>query len=441
MLVTLAVFFALAAGSAQPAADSSPAHDVERELLERDSGGLWPGFEPRSVPLAVYDGRYTLLFRHPGPPPEFSRASSEPSGFWWREGRHPGVTANSSIDLGGVLTATLLLEGAAASREPVQLASVAVHESFHVFQRNRHPGWQANEMSVFEYPFEDAEQLQVRVLETLALRRALEADPGDGQNNWAGCALRLRKKRFELLPEGTVAYERLSELNEGLANYVQHLFLEAPPPSLSEAFAADAVRDRAYQAGRALAILLDEVEPRWKGMLTELDDPSLDRLLAVSLRGKELGTCKLDVPDIERAEQTARRRVAELRQRRARLLKEFRGRPGWRILVTSGQPLWPEAFDPQNITQVEGGLLHTRMLRLGNAEGRIEVLNRQALTRGLGAHPLFQGVGELELNGFESEPQVVADGETVLISAAGVRGEFRGVEVSKEDGVIRVRLP
>jgi len=32
---------------------------------------FWPGFDPLAVPLALYDGQATWLFRHPHPPPEF----------------------------------------------------------------------------------------------------------------------------------------------------------------------------------------------------------------------------------------------------------------------------------------------------------------------------------------------------------------------------------
>lgn len=70
--------FMLAAGC-EPADNHSEsdapvatAISVNREV-ERISGEitLWPGFDPRSFPLAVFDGERTYLFRHPAPPPEF----------------------------------------------------------------------------------------------------------------------------------------------------------------------------------------------------------------------------------------------------------------------------------------------------------------------------------------------------------------------------------
>ncbi|MEZ0472304.1 hypothetical protein [Luteimonas salinilitoris] len=65
-----------------PADGSGPAQerplaaaDLEREVArlaaEHAGEGLWPGFDPLAVPLAVYDGKRTFLFRHPSPPEGF----------------------------------------------------------------------------------------------------------------------------------------------------------------------------------------------------------------------------------------------------------------------------------------------------------------------------------------------------------------------------------
>ena len=45
---------------------------IEREI-ERIAGmkPLWPGFDPLKIPLAIYSGEATYLFRHPAPPEGF----------------------------------------------------------------------------------------------------------------------------------------------------------------------------------------------------------------------------------------------------------------------------------------------------------------------------------------------------------------------------------
>ncbi|MCG8606567.1 hypothetical protein MJD09_16490, partial [bacterium] len=78
------------------------------EELERLASNrlLWPNYDPLSIPLAIFDGSNTYLFRHPNPPEGFQKADRA-SVF---SGRHPAVTANTSAEIGGVLSATLLLD-------------------------------------------------------------------------------------------------------------------------------------------------------------------------------------------------------------------------------------------------------------------------------------------------------------------------------------------
>lgn len=66
-------------------------------------------------------------------------------------GRHPAITANSSADIGGRSTATLMVDARSASGDVAGLAAVALHEAFHVFQREHHKGWVGNEGDMFTY--------------------------------------------------------------------------------------------------------------------------------------------------------------------------------------------------------------------------------------------------------------------------------------------------
>jgi len=54
--------------------------ELQRQAAER---ALWPGFDPLAIPLAVFTGQQTVLFRHPQPPPEFvplTRAAGDTAG-------------------------------------------------------------------------------------------------------------------------------------------------------------------------------------------------------------------------------------------------------------------------------------------------------------------------------------------------------------------------
>jgi len=71
-----------------------------------------------------------------------------------------------------VPTATADISGKASSVD--ELASLLVHETFHVLQGRHYPDWGGNEMDLFTYPVDNAELLAERRLESIALVRALE---------------------------------------------------------------------------------------------------------------------------------------------------------------------------------------------------------------------------------------------------------------------------
>ncbi len=102
---------------------------------------IWPGFDARRVPLAIYDGINTYLFRHPTPPDGFVMLDS--GGVFVYAGRHETMRANTHTMLGDVSTATVLSQRG-SEREARAHGGVAIHEAFHVFQRQRYPDWSAN---------------------------------------------------------------------------------------------------------------------------------------------------------------------------------------------------------------------------------------------------------------------------------------------------------
>ena len=162
VMLTAALFAAAAPRAAAQDAELAlaVAREVERIAADRT---LWPGFEPLSVPLAVYTGKDSYLIRHPSPPEGFTPLAGAGSEITVYEGRHPAMVANTSMEIGGVMTATLLLGPGAAERFALrELAAVAIHEAFHVFQRERHPGWVGNEADMLLYPVDDAGLLTLR---------------------------------------------------------------------------------------------------------------------------------------------------------------------------------------------------------------------------------------------------------------------------------------
>ena len=434
-------------GSFAVAFGGSSAIAVEREVerIAAASVGektLWPGFDPLKFPLAVFDGERTFLFRHPTPPEGFTRVPGAAPGTYSSPGRNEAVTANTNSEIGGVGTATLLLEGPQPVAAATRLAAVAIHEAFHVFQRAHHPGWSANEADLFIYPVERVDLFVFRRLETEALRRALVAKDDTGAACWARRALAVRGKRYLRMDAAFRAWERGTELNEGLATYVEaraagRYGVEFP----SGGFAPAEVRRRAYSTGLALAFLLDRFAPGWQVSFEADDKRTLDGALQLAFGPGE--GCEFGEDEVTEAADQARMDIAALEVERTRRLAAFEGKPGWRVVVEvdGDRLLWPQGLDPMNVERVSARqVLHTRFLRLGSVTGRVEVMDTEALTEGTGSHPLFEGVRRVVVTGL-AEPKVTDDEDGIVrIRAPGLTVGFKGAKVTRSGETIVVHV-
>ena len=407
------------AKDAAPAAAANPVSVILDELQGIADTGWWPGFDVLRTPLAIYDGERTYLAAHPSPPEGFVQ-----DGRWHVfEGRHPALVANNAADIGGTLTAGVLLPPG-DDRDARAIAQLLVHEAFHVYQRTNHPTWIANEAVLLELAYDDPEALGGRALENHALQRALAATAPEQRDRWIAAALRVRERRFEALGASGAEYERASELNEGLARYVEWRASgdAAPPPFPDGGFAAEALRDRSYVSGASLAILLDAVDPGWK---TRVDAP-LDRMLA------RIVPPATDDPFTPQARQDARAlgvaKAETYRREVTRQREAFESLPAPAVVVEAdpGAPLQASGFDPLNVLLLgPGDVLHGRYVGLGNDAAEIEVLDLPSRTRSGGGHPLFGGVQRFEVRGVENL-EAKDDGETTTITGDGLRIVIRG---------------
>lgn len=423
---------------------ASLAFQIDDEVRKLASRPLWPGFDPAKVPLAIFDGEWTSLFRHPNPPPEFRVVPGRPETAI-AAGQHPLVRANTSVAIGEARTATLLLDApeVPAVRES---AAIAVHEAFHVFQAERHPKWGGNEVDLFTYPMDDAVLLQLSRLETEALRRALAERSDKGAACWAATALERRRTRFATLGKSGVLYERGTELKEGLARLVESRARGASskePVFPANEFAASDVRSRSYAVGHAFSLLLDLFAPGWEARLEAGADETLDALLSAALAARDGGrSCRFTGQETARALDGAKKSVELARLTREAIRDDFFRRPGWELVVVAGaEPLSPQAFDPLNVERLGAGeVLHARWLKLGNAAGSIEVLNARAVTEAAGRHPLFDGVRRVTFTGLAEEPKVRESSDGIALVAAGVSGGFAGTRWERKDRTITVYL-
>jgi hypothetical protein len=399
---------------------------------------LWPGFTPAATPLAIYDGDSTWLIRHPAPPPDFRPVPGWPAARV-APGQYAAVRANTNTKIGDLPTATLLMPASGRS-DWRRLAGTMIHEAFHVYQA-RFPRWVGNEVEFFTYPVTDTALQRLQRLETEAWRRA--ALGGTRQGCWAREALDLRRARFAGLTPGAVGYERGNELNESLATWVQTKATGAPVESLIPAagFAPDGFRLRAYAVGPVLAYLLDRHASAWPARLEADTTAYLDTLLDPAL---PMGPCSAGFTrlEIDSVASLASREVATLVSGREAARREFGERPGWTVTLESAAnaPLWPQGFDPWNVTPLDRRTtLHRRWVKLVNDAAEVEVLNRTALTVGSGDHPLVAGVERLVVTGLDSLPSIQGDSLTIILEAPGLSGRFKGV-VDTVGREVRIRL-
>jgi hypothetical protein len=408
---------------------------VLRDLDRLAGQKLWPGFEPQRIPVAVFDGTATYLLRHPRPPDGFMAVPGDTQDLFVFPGQHELLRANTGVAVNGIMTATTDLSRSVHRSRSV-LASLIIHEAFHVYAQKAHPGWAGDEAELFRYPVDDVRMLLRRRLETLALVRALTATDGDGLRYWAAAALHQRDQRFVAMPTGAVAYERGIELIEGLAQYVEYRASGRALGLRVGDLPVERVRHRAYATGQALALVLDRVDPEWKSSLGETP---LDVLLQMRL---PRSTARAFTAREEAAQQSrATREIDRLVARRELQRRAFLDTQGWRIeIVTNREPLWAKSFDPLNIAVLDREhVLHSRWLRLGNSSCAIEVRDHASLTRGSGNHPLLDGVRELIITGL-AEPKVADIEGRARVDVHGAEAVCAAA-VERDDQVLRLKLP
>ena len=98
------VLLAIVSASCAPPSPEPTALALEEEVrgiaeASARTDSLWPGFDPLAIPLAVYDGERTFLFRHPSPPGDFATLPEAEPSTHVLTGRHEAVTANTSAEI------------------------------------------------------------------------------------------------------------------------------------------------------------------------------------------------------------------------------------------------------------------------------------------------------------------------------------------------------
>ncbi len=217
----------------------------------------------------------------------------------------------------------------------------------------------------------------------------------------------------------------------------------------TQGFGATEIRPRAYVTGAALAMLLDRYDAGWTDQFDADGRQSLDQTLQSKLTLSEAARddlCRFSSAETLAAIEQARIDVAAVQAAKYQRRTQFDSRDTWRLIVKAaeGKPLWPQGFDPLNVEPLEGGLLHTRFLRLGNEQGYLEAIDSgdvdiEAFTVAAGAHPLFNGIEEVTIVG-PAEHELTAKDGYLSVQTPGLNAEFESVSIHHEAGVTIVQL-
>ncbi|MFO7893697.1 MAG: hypothetical protein R6U63_08185 [Longimicrobiales bacterium] len=429
--------------TAPPSTQEEEALEIIAARGELAGADLWPNYDVSAIPLAISDGARTWLYGHPHPPEEFAPHPSAP-GVWVAEGQHPAVRGNSSAPIAGVETATLLMETLDDFPTLTDRVGAAVHEGFHVYQRQAHPDWGPDGMG-FENPVTDARLLALRRVETDLLREAVAASDSTEAARLAAAALNVRSTRFAELPPSIVRFERGIELMEGTAQHVQVTATGSLAGLMSlpeDGFAPEELHLRSYAAGLALTRLLERLWPSWKRAVEHGRVETLDAALG---RALERAPCEA-APWQDRYEDAlsrARSDIARLVTRRDSLRQALSDRAGWKVtlLAPSTAVMGLQGLDPMNLTQLgDDELLHHRWVRVGHATGTAEVMGREALTTGVDGEAFARGFTRLLVPGLPQRPEVHHDGDTVMLTAPGFEARFEDARVSVRDDHVVIRL-
>lgn len=457
LTLLLALPAGIAAGSQQGPGTPQPRADALaffRALDEAGTRGVWPGFNPRSVPLALFDGENTLLRGHPFPPAEFVPVPGQ-SRLLIARGRHPAVTANSTREIGGVRTATVI-PAPGASFQWAMLP--VVEEAFHVFWLERHPAFRPDEMARYAYPLDDVENLRAMLAEDEALARAIEAPSASGAAAWAAAALALRDARQPSLADEVRAFETALEMMEGTANYVSRIAVGEAPARTAErlrrARPVDGIRWRFYDSGAALCFVLDRLSAGWKAAAEREPALTMVEQLRGALRQSPAQAASFSEGELSALLARASSAIADFESQRAQLGASIFGRPGRRIAIsvaTGAEPFRIRRFDPINLLVLRAGeVLHLHHLTLESPQGTVD-LDNQVFVRGghegvvalsvpAGPHPIRSGVRELTIVGLSATPAVGDDPAEVRVDAPGVSVRLRNASVSTDGHVTRITV-
>ncbi len=449
--------------------------EAHRKVVELGPVGpdsIWPGFRPDTIPvLYVLPERGTLLAGWRGALPEGFERVEDVAGGGWQPAAARGA-ASTGTQLEGRGTAQVVV----GELDTARLVGLTVHEAFHVFQgsvsqEGRRFGQGENSFLVTSYPVFDVDNEAAFALEGGLLGSALAERSDEEAFELALKFVAVREGRHRRLDAELVEFEKLAELNEGLAQYAElrAVTMLGREPRHESSAAAEAerllagldglitdtsrsFRLRFYITGPAMSLLLDRLADfDWKMWMVNENATLQDALAEVvgfwERQRAWQAEAYLEHGGAELSE-LAERSVSEHRALRRAQVEEALSRPGVRLVILGDALgyIGTCGIDPQNLLQAdEGVLLHTRWFvacagSALRAEFNTSVVQDQAKDRVEAIVGAPDDV-KITLGGapFELADGRVEEASDVRVEAPGVILSAPRAEIEIEGTVLQIR--
>ena len=440
LLSTLLLFPALFWTSTEAQARTEPPHPdrafiqtLIRDMALQKDKPTWPGFDITDYPVLYYDShgniRTTLLFNYPSSPP-------------WNFVPIAGAAGVSESVTTTELPIPFDLYYPIGSKKALvairQFPFQAVfHEAFHRYQLT-HSFYRENTGHNTHYQARDVVLAQ---REQRELAQALQSQDKNSLRLHIRRFVKLRNLRNQALPEQVVINENSLEAIEGTAAYVEHQFMlltgkvtekESRARLISQLTAPldkNAMeRGRYYLTGRAMGLLIDDMEYRWQKSATA--GQTLIELISELSRYYRSASASEDANFIEETlldpaliaqQKTIARKIQQYQQKKKAALVRFKNTKGHPVTIALSHDYSEITTSAENVLEVKEN--HT----LFEDEAFVSYSGSKGAFLLMGPLMLIEGETGLSYRFYsQNMEQLTVNGTSVLSQGRCKTGKFAG---------------
>jgi hypothetical protein len=418
--------------------------EVMKDHSLLSSKSLWPGFDIKKIPVAVYDSVNTYLFFADNLPQGFLKYENDSTVYIYK-GQHPLVRGNSIVKLNDTWIATSILSTysrrTGEKYSTKDLAGIIIHEQFHIFQRNKHPRWQQNDGLLLLYPTETKESLFLRRLEKEAFKRAVLSSKQTEIAGWVKEALNYREQRLNMVNSIFGRYEMELQRTEGLSDYIEKIARGIDPlnaSNITNGIAPAGVRDLGYVEGRWIAMILDKINPDWKIELEQNDAQYLEDILKNTIKDLPNESISFSKSEIDKFKNEAETDFKKWNIKKNEEVKQLYDAHSFQIEINaSSNPLIIRIFEPLE-TEIldDGSVFHRLIFSAANNAGNLRIINQPCIT-------WFDNslrIVKLRLTGINETPEIIENENKIVIKNNNITIELKYAKITVNNSLYSIEL-